>query len=100
MNRAPHIASALKSAGLHEAARHVHTARTAAEEITALRIALATLDGAQHVLRCYARSLRNTRALEERAALRVLEERVLEHLGGLLRRAHASGELARVVQEG
>lgn len=79
---------------MHDAARTLDRASDAVEEVTALRLALASIDGAQMVLRCYARSLRNTQAVADRAALRIVEERITEHLGGLLRRASASGMAA------
>jgi hypothetical protein len=100
MNRTPPaISAALRERGFHAIARDLDRAADAPAEIAALRLALATIDGAQHVLRCYARSLRNTQAVAERVALRVLEERVVEHLGTLLRRASATMAVARNVQE-
>lgn len=100
MNRATGIAGALRDRGFHAVARELDRAPNANTEIAALRLALATIDGAQHVLRCYARSLRDTRAAVERAALRELEERIVAHLGTLLRRESASFAVARNVQEG
>lgn len=98
MTRAPAISSALRMHGLHAAAREVDQAKDAAGEVVALRLALATVDGAQHVLRCYARSLRDTRAPVERARLRELEDKLVLHLGGLLRRMNTADAMARVVQ--
>lgn len=94
MSRASTIVAALRDVGLHGAARTLSEAADAESEIRALHLALATIDGAQHVLRCYARSLRNTQALADRVALRLVEERVVEHLGALLRRARNVQELA------
>lgn len=95
MNRAPALVSRLRMHGFHAAARELDQAVDALAEMSALRYALATVDGAQHVLRCYARSLRDTRAPVERARLRDLEDAIVTHLGGLLRRSNA---VARNVQ--
>jgi len=100
VNRAPAIAAALRATGFHAVARDLDKAPDAAAEILALRLALATVDGAQHVLRCYARSLRNTAAVAERVALRILEEQIVSHLGALLRRASSTTTAAQIVQGG
>jgi hypothetical protein len=99
VNRAPAIAAALRAAGLHSAARVLQQANTGAQEIAALRMALAAIDGAQQVLQRYARSLRTTRAAVHRAELRALEEALVSQLGTLLRRASSAGMLAQKVQE-
>ena len=90
MSRAPSIVLALREHNFHVAARTLEAATDAHAEILALRLALATIDGATHMLRIHARALRNTGAAHERGRLRSLEETIVARLGNLLLRvAHS-----------
>lgn len=86
MSRSPHLSQALAAHGFVKAARELDAAVDAATEILALRLALATIDGATYMLRVHARALRNTSAHHERGQLRGLEEQLVTRLGELLRR--------------
>lgn len=77
---------ALRERGFDAAARSLSEAEGTSDEVSALRYALATVDGASYVLRIHARALRNTSAAYERGRLRGLEADLLVRLGALLRR--------------
>lgn len=92
MTRNPALSHALSAHGFTNAARTLDEAKDAAAEILALRLALATIDGAAYMLRIHARALRNTSAAYERGRLRSLEEEITVRLGTLLRRERVTRE--------
>lgn len=96
MTRCPAITHALAAHGFGAAARELGAARDSATEMFALRLALATIDGAAYMLRVHARALRHTGADFERGQLRALEEMIVQRLGELQRRARATAERAEV----
>jgi hypothetical protein len=83
----PALVLAIRSHGFHTAAVMLEGAKTPEHELLALRMALATIEGASHVLRTHARALRNTSAAHERGRLRGLEADITIRLGQLLRAA-------------
>lgn len=80
------ISTELRAHGFEALARLLDAATTVDAEILALRMALATIDGASHTLRVHARVLRHTSAAHERGRLRGLEAEITVRLGALLRR--------------
>ena len=79
------LTHALRGHGFHLAARALEEASTPENEILALRLALATVEGASHILRTHARALKNTSAAHERGRLRGLEADLTIRLGQLLK---------------
>jgi hypothetical protein len=94
MTRSPALSRALREHGFANAARELDAAKDAITEMLALRLALATIDGAAHALRVHARALRNTSAAHERGCLRGLEDDLVRRLGDLLRRERITSERA------
>lgn len=82
--RNPHLVIMLAGAGFNGAADILEHAEDARAELDGIRIALATIEGAQLTLRKHARALMNTSAAWERGQLKALEEDLVKRLGELV----------------